>query len=282
MGLAERAAERLVFAAELVDRRVLANVEAGIDERSRDFLGLAEHIGVDHGHSTGLDRRVENAGQLIDGLSARRHSILREAEGGFDDEIVGAGRIGGFGGSGGSESEVAGVQQSVPWGFDKQHGRPQDMTGGKGGQLVVVPCERLTKRQFVDEPFATHAAAVEAGGGGCAERQFVGREVVEVGVGNEAPGLALAGVDSEIELKDPQPIVEEKQRKSPSLLSERDQPDRMQVAQAESGDGADQRDRVDSGDEAESSDEVESRGLAGLWMGAYELLRGRIGIDRVD
>ena len=83
---------------------------------------------------------------------------------------------------------------------------------------MVVPDERFAKRQFVDQPFAAQAAAIEPCGCRGAKRQFMRGEVVEVGMGDESPRLALARVHSEVEVEDPQAVIVKEHGKPGRML----------------------------------------------------------------
>jgi hypothetical protein len=206
---------------------MLSDMKSGIDEQSGDLLGFAEHVGENDGNLPGADGRVKDARELIEGLSTGRHPVFWQAKGGFHHQVVGARRVGRFGGRGGSESKIARIEQLEVGGFDEQHGRSEDMAGGESGQSVIVPSERFAKGQFVDQPVAAEPAAVEPSGCGRAEREFMGREVIEMSMGDEAAGLPLAGIDSQVEIKEPQSVIEEKQGKVRRMLPVGCQRDRM-------------------------------------------------------
>jgi hypothetical protein len=69
------------------------------------------------------------------------------------------------------------------------------MAGRKRRQTVAIPVERIAKRKFVDQAVAAESTTVETSGRGRAERQFMGGQMVKMGMGNEPTRLALASVD---------------------------------------------------------------------------------------
>ncbi len=98
-----------IYLAHGVNQRVLQDRETRERQDAAYLLSFAQHVGLNDRRGSAGELSRHQFAQSLDGHGPRREPVLRIAEGAFDDQDFGFGKLGPLGGRRFAQFEVAGV-----------------------------------------------------------------------------------------------------------------------------------------------------------------------------